>query len=48
MGVVSVLAAYQAPGGVVTVNNHLRGGITFWTTEAHQAQGVVLIVLCWR
>ncbi|MEL7615617.1 hypothetical protein AAGW18_24240 [Vreelandella titanicae] len=45
MGLVAVLAADQAHGGVVTLNNHLRSRVALQAAEAHPAQSVVLIAL---
>ena len=45
MGVVTVLAADEAPGGVVAVGDDLGGLIALHAVEAHPAQGVLLIAL---
>ncbi|PKH59910.1 hypothetical protein CXF94_19910 [Halomonas sp. Choline-3u-9] len=45
MGLVAVLAADQAHGGVVTLNNHLRSRVALQAAKAHPAQSVVLIAL---
>lgn len=45
MGLVAVLAADQAHGGGVTLNNHLRSRVALQAAKAHPAQSVVLIAL---
>ncbi|WP_447894311.1 hypothetical protein [Vreelandella sp. GE22] len=45
VGLVAVLAAGQAAGGIITVGNNAGGLVTLHASETHAAQGVVLILL---